>query len=50
VAGDDSFDTSITGGQYVYNFKLKKGWPLFSGPVWSLAAIFKIHNINPAIK
>ncbi len=35
VAGEDSFDTSITGGQYIYNFNLGGGWQLFSGPTWS---------------
>lgn len=35
VAGEDSFDSSITGGQYIYNFNLGGGWQLFSGPTWS---------------
>ena len=35
VAGEDSFKTSITGGQYIYNFNLGGGWQLFSGPTWS---------------
>lgn len=35
VAGESSFDTSITGGQYIYSFNLKGGWQFFSGPTWS---------------
>jgi len=35
IAGEDSFDTSVTGGQYIYNFNLKGGWQIFSGPTWS---------------
>lgn len=35
VAGESSFDTSITGGQYIYSFNLKGGWQFFSGPSWS---------------
>jgi len=35
VAGEDSFKTSITGGQYIYNLNLGGGWQLFSGPTWS---------------
>ncbi len=35
VAGESSFDTSITGGQYIYSFNLKGGWQVFSGPAWS---------------
>ncbi len=35
VAGESSFDTSITGGQYIYSFNLGDGWQFFSGPAWS---------------
>ncbi len=35
VAGEDSFKTSITGGQYIYSFNLGGGWQFFSGPAWS---------------
>ena len=28
IAGDDDFDTSITGGQYSYAFNLKNGWQI----------------------
>jgi hypothetical protein len=35
IAGESSFDTSITGGQYIYNFNLKGGWQFFAGPNWS---------------
>lgn len=32
VAGDDDFDTSITGGQYFYTFHLKDGWTIHASP------------------
>jgi hypothetical protein len=35
VAGDDSFNTSITSGQYIYNFLLKDGWSINASPPWS---------------
>jgi hypothetical protein len=35
IAGDDDFDTSITGGQYSYAFNLKNGWQIFSAPTFS---------------
>ena len=35
VAGEDSFDTSITGGQYFYAFNLKDGWQINSSPAFS---------------
>lgn len=35
IAGEDSFDTSITGGQYVYNINLKDAWQLTGSPTWS---------------
>ena len=35
VAGEDDFDTSITGGQYFYAFNLKDGWQVNAAPVWS---------------
>jgi len=35
VAGDDDFDTSITGGQYFYSFNIKDGWVFGAGPTFS---------------
>ena len=35
VAGDDSFDTSITAGQYFYTYNLKGGWQISGSPTWS---------------
>jgi hypothetical protein len=35
VAGEDDFDTSITGGQYFYAFNLKDGWQLNAAPTYS---------------
>jgi hypothetical protein len=35
VAGDDHFDTSITGGQYFYSFNIKDGWVFAAGPTFS---------------
>ena len=35
VAGEDSFDTNITGGQYVYNIHIKNSWQLTGSPTWS---------------
>ena len=35
VAGEDDFDTSITGGQYFYNFNLGKGRQIAAGPTFS---------------
>ena len=35
VAGEDDFDTSITGGQYFYAFNLKDGWQINSAPTFS---------------
>jgi len=35
VAGEDSFNTSITSGQYIYNFFLKDGWSITASPPWS---------------
>ncbi len=35
VAGEDDFDTSITGGQYFYAFNLKDGWQINSSPTFS---------------
>jgi hypothetical protein len=35
VAGDDDFDTSITGGQYFYTVNLKDGWQVQAQPTWS---------------
>ena len=34
-AGEDSFDTNLTGGQYVYNINLKDGWQITGSPTWS---------------
>ena len=35
VAGDDSFDTNITAGQYLYTINIKNGWQIMSTPTWS---------------
>lgn len=35
VAGEDDFDTSITGGQYFYAFNLGGGWQINGSPVFS---------------
>ena len=35
VAGDDDFDTSITGGQYFYSLFIKDGWVFGANPVFS---------------
>ncbi len=35
VAGEDSFDTSITGGQYFYSVNLTNGWQIQAQPTWS---------------
>ena len=35
IAGDDDFDTSITGGQYFYTFNLDDGWQINGSPTWS---------------
>lgn len=35
VAGEDSFDTSITAGQYIYAINLKEGWQISGSPTWS---------------
>ena len=35
VAGDDDFDTSITGGQYFFTYNLSDGWQLQTAPTWS---------------
>jgi hypothetical protein len=35
VAGEDSFSTSITGGQYFYTFNLSHGWQISSSPTFS---------------
>ena len=35
VAGEDDFDTSITGGQYFYAFNIGGGWQINSGPTFS---------------
>jgi len=35
VAGEDSFSTSITGGQYFYTFNLSDGWQISSSPTFS---------------
>lgn len=34
-AGEDSFNTSISGGQYIYAINLKDGWQISGSPVWS---------------
>lgn len=35
VAGDDDFNTSITGGQYFYTINLKDGWQIQAAPTYS---------------
>ena len=35
VAGDDDFDTSITGGQYFYTYNLKNAWQIQAQPTFS---------------
>jgi hypothetical protein len=35
VAGEDGFDTSITGGQYFYTVDLKDGWQIQATPTFS---------------
>jgi hypothetical protein len=35
VAGEDDFDTKITGGQYFYAFNMGNGWQINSGPTFS---------------
>jgi hypothetical protein len=35
VAGENSFDTSITAGQYIYAINLKDGWQISGSPFWS---------------
>ena len=35
VAGDDDFDTSITGGQYFYTVNLSDGWQIQGTPTYS---------------
>lgn len=35
VAGEDDYDTSITGGQYFYAFNLADGWQINSSPTFS---------------
>lgn len=35
VAGEDDFDTSITGGQYFYAFNLADGWQINGSPTFS---------------
>ena len=35
IAGDDDFNTSITGGQYFYTFNLGNGWQINGSPTFS---------------
>ena len=35
IAGEDSYSTSITGGQYFYTFNLTNGWQITSSPTFS---------------
>jgi hypothetical protein len=35
VAGNDDFETSVTGGQYFYSFNIKNGWVFGAGPTFS---------------
>ncbi|MFC1688201.1 hypothetical protein ACFL07_00900 [Pseudomonadota bacterium] len=35
IAGEDDYDTSITGGQYFYAFNLNDGWQINASPTFS---------------
>ncbi len=35
IAGEDSFDTSITGGQYFFTYNLGDGWQISMSPTYS---------------
>jgi len=35
IAGEDSYSTSITGGQYFYTYNLTNGWQISSSPTFS---------------
>ena len=35
IAGDDSFDTNLTAGQYVYVISAGGGWQIIGSPTWS---------------
>ena len=35
IAGDDSFETSVTGGQYFYTINLKNAWQIQAQPTFS---------------
>jgi len=35
IAGENDYDTSVTGGQYFYAFNLKDGWQINSSPTFS---------------
>jgi len=35
IAGEDDYDTSVTGGQYFYAFNLKDGWQINASPTFS---------------
>jgi hypothetical protein len=35
IAGEDAYDTSITGGQYFYAFNLGGGWQINGSPTFS---------------
>jgi len=35
VAGEDSFSTNVTGGQYFYTYNLSNGWQISSSPTFS---------------
>jgi len=35
VAGEDDYNTSITGGQYFYTINLKNAWQIQAQPTWS---------------
>lgn len=35
IAGEDSFDTNVTGGQYFYTINLKDGWQIQGAPPFS---------------
>jgi len=35
VAGEDDYDTNLTGGQYFYTFNLKDGWQILASPTFA---------------
>ena len=35
IAGEDSFNTRVTAGQYIYAFGVGNGWQIIGSPAWS---------------